>query len=105
MAKKKQELLTEAEREQLIGIPRDRDALARLYTFEPGDIAIIGARREPRNWLGAALQLALLRHPGVSLARMLQSGHNLPPELVAFVAEGWAPRPRFSPTRRRASRP
>ncbi len=87
MAKKKHELLTEAEREQLIGIPRDRDALARLYTFEPGDIAFIGARREQRNWLGVAVQLALLRHPGVSLTQMLQSGRDLPPELVAFVAD------------------
>lgn len=87
MARKKHELLTDEEREQLIGIPRDRDALARLYTFEPGDIAIIGTRRAKRNWLGAALQLALLRHPGISLAQLLQSGRDVPSELVTFVAE------------------
>ena len=71
MAKRKHELLTDAERELLIGIPSDRDHLARLYTLEPADIALIGTRRHQRNWLGAALQLALLRHPGVSLAQFL----------------------------------
>jgi hypothetical protein len=86
MAKRKHELLTGAEREQLIGIPRDRDLLARLYTFEPTDLDIIGMRREQRNWLGAALQLALLRHPGMSLAQFLQEGKEVPQELLAFVA-------------------
>ena len=38
MAKRKHELLTDAERELLIGIPSDRDHLARLYTLEPADI-------------------------------------------------------------------
>ena len=86
MTKRKHELLTSAEREQLIGIPRDRDLLARLYTFEPADLAIIGNRREQRNWLGAALQLALLRHPGMSLAQFLQDGNAVSGELLAFVA-------------------
>lgn len=86
MTKRKHELLTNAEREQLIGIPRDRDLLARLYTFEPNDLSIIGIRREQRNWLGAALQLALLRHPGMSLAQFLQDGKEVPQELLAFVA-------------------
>ena len=35
---RKHELLSEAEREQLLGIPIDRDDLARLYTLEPNDI-------------------------------------------------------------------
>jgi len=86
MARRNHELLTAAEREQLIGIPRDRDLLARLYTFEPTDLAIIGTRREPRNWLGAALQLALLRHPGILLAQFLQEGKEVPRELLTFVA-------------------
>jgi len=61
MVKHKHQLLTESERDQLLAIPADRDRLARLYTFEP-DIEIIGQRRERRNQLGVALQLALLRH-------------------------------------------
>ncbi|MBB4233443.1 hypothetical protein GGD56_007355 [Rhizobium mongolense] len=60
---RKHELLSEAEREQLLGFPADRDDLARLYTFEPGDLDLIRRRREDRNRLGVALQLALFRHP------------------------------------------
>mgnify|MGYP002652706585 CR=1 FL=1 len=46
MTKRKHQLLTESERGQILAIPTDRDHLARLYTFEPADIEIIGARRE-----------------------------------------------------------
>jgi len=42
MAKRKHQLLTESERDQILAIPTDRDRLARLYTFEPADIEIIG---------------------------------------------------------------
>ena len=86
MAKRKHELLTEAEREQLIGIPTDRDQLARLYTFEPADIDLIGARREKRNLLGVAVQLALLRHPGMTLAQLLQDRSAMPVALISFAA-------------------
>lgn len=86
MAKRKHELLTDAERQQLIGIPDDRDQLARLYTFEPSDIEIVGVRREKRNRLGIALQLALLRHPGMSLAQLLQDRGEVPVQLLEYVA-------------------
>ncbi|RAS04377.1 uncharacterized protein DUF4158 [Ensifer adhaerens] len=84
---RKHELLTEAEREQLLGIPTERDDLARLYTFEPSDVELIRLRREDRNRLGVALQLALFRHPGMTLAQILQSSAGLPEELVSFIAE------------------
>ncbi|GCA52888.1 tn3 transposase DDE domain protein [Sinorhizobium sp. KGO-5] len=84
---RKHELLTEAEREQLLGIPTERDDLARLYTFERGDLDLIRLRREDRNRLGVALQLALVRHPGMTLAQILQSSAGLPEELVFFIAE------------------
>ena len=38
MTKRKHQLLTESERDQILAIPTDRDHLARLYTFEPSDI-------------------------------------------------------------------
>ena len=72
MVKRKHQLLTESERDQILAIPTDRDHLARLYSFEPSDIDIIGARRERRNRLGVALQLALLRHPGTTLAQIIR---------------------------------
>lgn len=77
MTKRKHQLLTESERDQILAIPTDRDRLARLYTFEPSDIEIIGARRERRNRLGVALQLALLRHPGITLAQLIQDRGGL----------------------------
>jgi len=67
------ELLSEAEREQLLGIPRDRDKLARLYTLERSDFEIIQRRRGKRNRLGIALQLAMLRHPGTPARRWRSS--------------------------------
>jgi TnpA family transposase len=82
----KHELLTDAEREQLLGIPRDRDQLARLYTLERSDFDIILRRREKRNRLGIALQLAMLRHPGTTLAQFLDRVPDLPEELIAFIA-------------------
>jgi hypothetical protein len=72
MAKRKHQLLTESERGQVLAIPADRDQLARLYTFEPSDMEIIGARRERRNRMGVALQLALIRHPGTTLAQIIR---------------------------------
>ena len=87
MVKRKHQLLTEGERDQILAIPTERDDLARLYTFEPSDIEIIGARRERRNKLGVALQLALLRHPGVTLAQLMQDRGALPHDLAAFIAE------------------
>ena len=87
MVKRKHQLLTESERDQILAIPTDRDHLARLYSFEPSDIDIIGARRERRNRLGVALQLALLRHPGTTLAQIIRDKGAIPHHLAAFVAE------------------
>src|SRR3546814_12270372 len=87
MTKRKHQLLTESERDQILAIPSERDHLARLYTFEPSDIEIIGARRERRNQLGVALQLALLRHPGITLAQLIQDKGEITHDLAAFVTE------------------
>jgi hypothetical protein len=66
----RRDLLSAEERRRLFGVPVDRDALARLYTFEPRDLELILARREERNQLGFALQLALIRHPGLTLSQV-----------------------------------
>lgn len=85
MARHKHELLIDAERVRLIGIPCDRDQLAWLYTLEPSDIDIIGRRREKRNLLGVALQLALLRHHRTSLAQLLLDRKEWPGELLTLA--------------------
>lgn len=83
---RKHELLSNSERKQLLNIPENRDDLVRLYTFEPVEIDLILQRREDHNRLGVALQLALLRHPGMTMAQMLDNG-GLPDNLVIFIAE------------------
>ena len=61
--------------------------MARCYSFEPGDLALIERRREDRNRLGFAVQLALMRKPGLTLGQILaQPGIDLTP-FVDFIAE------------------
>lgn len=82
----RRDLLSAEERRQLFGVPVDRDTLARLYTLDPADLGLIEARREERNRLGFAVQLALIRHPGLTLAQVTeQPGVDLEP-LVGFIA-------------------
>lgn len=83
---RKHELLSDNERKQLLNIPENRDDLVRLYTFERMEIDLIRQRREDYNRLGVALQLALLRHPGMTMSQMLDNG-GLPDNLVIFIAE------------------
>jgi len=83
----RRDLLSADERGRIFGVPTHRDDLARLYTFEASDLELIGTRREDRNRLGFAMQLALLRHPGLTLAQA-----NALPDvdlrpLAAFVAQ------------------
>jgi hypothetical protein len=79
----RRQLLTEEERRLLFGIPHDADSLTRLYSFTRSDSALLAVRRSDANRLGLAVQLALLRHPGIGLAQM-----NEPVEaLVAWLAE------------------
>jgi TnpA family transposase len=46
------------------------DALARHYIFTRSDQDLVVGRRGAANRLGFAVQLALLRHPGIGLAQM-----------------------------------
>jgi TnpA family transposase len=79
----RRQLLTEEERRLLFGIPRDADALTRHYSFTRSDRELLAARRGNANRLGFAVQLALLRHPGMGLAHMEEPVGPL----VAWLAE------------------
>jgi hypothetical protein len=88
MAKRKHQLLTESERDQILAIPTDRDHLARLYTFEPSDIDIIGARRERRNRVGRGAATRAAAAPGHRLLRRSSgTGERYPTISPPFVAE------------------
>lgn len=79
-------LLSDAERATLFLIPTDPDELARRFTLEQPDLDLIGQRRHDRNRLGVALQFALIRHSGMTLAQVLQIEGDVPRPLVTFIA-------------------
>ena len=66
----RRQLLTEDERRVLFGVPDGADALTRHYSFTRSDQELLAERRGNANRLGFAVQLALLRHPGIALAHM-----------------------------------
>lgn len=75
-------LLTDEERQALLGIPSDADSLARLFTLSRSDQNLVAERRGDANCFGCAVQFALLRHPGTALAYLDQP----PNALVTWMA-------------------
>ncbi len=73
----RRQLLTDEERQALLGIPPDADSLARLFTLSRLDRNLVAERRSDANRLGCAVQLALLRHPGTALAYLDQPADTL----------------------------
>ena len=72
---------TSRQRSALFALPQREADLLRHYTLSDEDLQNIGARRRPRNKLGFALQLCVLRHPG----RLLAPGEFVPPAVVGFI--------------------
>ncbi len=75
-------LLTAAERSQVLAVPTGDEDLAAHYTLSEADMSLIRQRRGDANRLGFAIQLCLLRHPGIALAE----DTDVPPELVSWMA-------------------
>ncbi len=75
-------LLTAAERSQILAIPTGTEDIAARYTLSEADMSLIRQRRGDANKLGFALQLCLLRHPGIQLAEDTQ----VPLEVVSWLA-------------------
>ena len=66
----------------MLGLPTDPDGMARLFTLSPLDRDRVAERRGGANQLGFAVQLVLLRHPGIALTNL-----DTPPEpLVSWLA-------------------
>jgi hypothetical protein len=78
----RRDILTEEERRALFGVPADRDAMVKLYTLSRADLDLVQARRSDANRLGFAVQLALLRHPGLAPAEI-----EAPKRLITFLSE------------------
>lgn len=65
-------LLIDEERQALLGIPLNTEGMARCFTLSRADQHLVAARRRDANRIGFAVQLALLRHPGIALAQLEQ---------------------------------
>ncbi|MXY79601.1 MAG: DUF4158 domain-containing protein [Chloroflexi bacterium] len=72
---------TSRQRSALFSLPQHETELLRHYTLSDEDLQHIEARRRPRNKLGFALQLCVLRYPG----RLLAPGEFVPPAVVDFI--------------------
>ena len=80
-------VLTSRQRSALFALPQREADLLRHYTLSDEDLQNIGARRRPRNKLGFALQLCVLRHPG----RLLAPGEFVPPASSSPARSSWRP--------------
>ncbi len=58
-------ILSAAERSSLFALPVGRDDLIRHYTLNEFDRSLVRQRRGEANRLGFAIQLCLLRYPGL----------------------------------------
>jgi len=85
------QLLTDEERQALLGISLDPDGMARHFTLSRADQVLVAARRRDANRIGFAVQLALLRHPGIALAQLEQSVDPLVQWLAKHLAIPGAP--------------
>jgi hypothetical protein len=59
-----QDLLSPAQRVQVLALPTILREYEQLYTLTPADLEFVGAHRTDANRLGVATQLCFLRHPG-----------------------------------------
>jgi len=96
-------VLTAAQLVTLCTPPVTAMEIARHYTLDDRDLAVIRRRRGAHNRLGFALQLCFLRYPGQAM--MLDT--EPPTDILAFVAQqlrvspaSWADYARRDETRR-----
>jgi uncharacterized protein DUF4158 len=81
----RREILSPAQREELLAIPVDRAGLIEHLCSSEQDLCLIRQRRGDHNRLGIALQLALLRFPGTALLADEAPPQKLINFLSAFV--------------------
>ncbi len=62
-------ILSAADQASLLALPVEQEDLIRFYSFNNPDLSLIQQRRGDANRLGFAVQLCLLRYPGLSLGK------------------------------------
>jgi TnpA family transposase len=75
-------LLSNEQRSRLFAAPVDQAEMAKHYVLSTDDLVLIRAKRRSVNRLGLAVQLCLLRHPGLGMGPAEQP----PKAMIAFVA-------------------
>jgi Domain of unknown function (DUF4158) len=75
-------LLSNEQRPRLFAVPVDHAVMAKHYVLSADDLVFVRTKRRSVNRLGFAVQLCLLRYPGLGMGPAEQ-----PPEaMIAFVA-------------------
>src|SRR3954464_2765641 len=90
------DLLSSAQRSQLLALPTGRREIEEVYTLTTADRDFIATHRTASNRLGVAVQLCFLRHPGrawtpeetvpVPMLRFLAGQLGVPPSAPAGYA-------------------
>jgi TnpA family transposase len=75
-------LLTDDERQLVFGVPRQEHLIIEYYTLSQDDLDLVLRKRGARNQLGFAVQLCLLRYPGLGL----RLNEAPPREMLTFLA-------------------
>ena len=75
-------LLSSEQRTRLFAPPADPAGMVRHYTLSADDLALIRTKRRSINRLGFAVQLCLLRYPGLGMG----PAEPPPPAMIGFVA-------------------
>jgi Domain of unknown function (DUF4158) len=70
-------ILSTTEQMSLLTLPESQNDLIRYYTFTETDFALIRQRRGDANRLGFAVQLCLLRYPGLMLGSDMMVGESV----------------------------
>src|SRR5215210_196639 len=78
----RQEILSPAQRAQLLMLPADARQITECYTFSPADLDLIATHRGEPNRLGFAIQLGFLRYPG----RAWVPDELVPAPMLQFIA-------------------
>ena len=73
----------------LLAPPVEEREIVRHYTLSRADLDLIAPKRTPHRRLGFALMLCYLRHP----SRVLERYEEVPPPLLAFIADQVQARP------------
>ena len=75
-------LLSPAQRIQVLALPTSLREYEQLYTLTPADLEFVAAHRTDANRLGVATQLCFLRHPG----RAWTPAEIMPAAMLRFIA-------------------